>query len=66
MSDSAVMTRASIARPEAGEYAPYYDRYISLVTGTDILGTLEIAAPPDAAAAVRPRRGRRRFPLCSR
>ena len=31
----------TIARPEPGEYAPYYDRYISLVTGTDILGTLD-------------------------
>lgn len=31
----------SIARPEPGEYAPYYDRYISLIPGTDILGTLD-------------------------
>jgi uncharacterized damage-inducible protein DinB len=31
----------TIARPEPGEYAPYYDRYISLVAGTDILGTLD-------------------------
>jgi uncharacterized damage-inducible protein DinB len=31
----------SIARPEPGEYAPYYDRYISLVTGSDILDTLD-------------------------
>ena len=31
----------TIARPEPGEYAPYYDQYISLVTGTDILGTLD-------------------------
>jgi uncharacterized damage-inducible protein DinB len=30
-----------IARPEPGEYAPYYDRYISLVEGSDILGTLD-------------------------
>jgi hypothetical protein len=30
-----------IARPEPGEYAPYFDRYISLVTGADILGTLD-------------------------
>jgi uncharacterized damage-inducible protein DinB len=37
----AVLTPVSIARPEPGEYAPYYDRYISLVSGTDILGTLE-------------------------
>jgi hypothetical protein len=33
--------RVTIARPEPGEYAPYYDRYISLIPGTDILGTLE-------------------------
>ena len=31
----------SIARPEPGEYAPYYERYISLIPGSDILGTLE-------------------------
>lgn len=31
----------SIPRPEPGEYAPYYDRYISLISGTDILATLE-------------------------
>jgi len=31
----------TIARPEAGEYAPYYDRYISMVESTDILRTLE-------------------------
>lgn len=30
-----------IARPQAGEYSPYYDRYIALVEGTDILGALE-------------------------
>ena len=41
MSDSAVMTRVSVGHPEAGEYDPYYERYISLVTGTDIVGTLE-------------------------
>jgi hypothetical protein len=35
------MTRVSVGHPEAGEYDPYYERYISLVTGTDIVGTLE-------------------------
>lgn len=30
-----------ISRPEPGEFAPYYDRYISLVNGEDILGTLD-------------------------
>ena len=41
MSDPAVIAPISIARPQSGEYAPYYERYISLVSGTDILGTLE-------------------------
>jgi hypothetical protein len=31
----------TIARPQAGEYAPYYDHYISLVQGEDILNTLD-------------------------
>jgi uncharacterized damage-inducible protein DinB len=31
----------AIGRPEPGEYAPYYDRYISLVNGSDILETLD-------------------------
>jgi uncharacterized damage-inducible protein DinB len=31
----------TIARPEPGEYAPYYDRYISLVPGSDILATVD-------------------------
>ena len=31
----------TITRPQAGEYAPYYDRYISLVEGEDILNTLD-------------------------
>lgn len=30
-----------IGRPEPGEYAPYYDRYISLVVGSDILTALD-------------------------
>ena len=43
MSDPAVVTPPSltIARPEPGEFAPYYDRYISLVSGSDILATLD-------------------------
>lgn len=40
MSESALVA-SNITRPEPGEYAPYCDRYISLVPGTDILGTLE-------------------------
>jgi hypothetical protein len=30
-----------IARPQAGEYAPYYERYISLISSNDILTTLD-------------------------
>jgi uncharacterized damage-inducible protein DinB len=43
MSEPAVGSPATlmVARPEPGEYAPYYDRYISLIAGTDILGTLD-------------------------
>lgn len=39
---SATTTPASnIGRPEPGEYAPYYERYISLVQGNDILTALD-------------------------
>ena len=43
MLEPAVVSPATfrIARPGPGEYAPYYDRYISLVEGADILGTLD-------------------------
>lgn len=43
MSEPAVVSPASlsIGRPEPGEYAPYCDHYISLVAGSDIIGTLE-------------------------
>ncbi|HXJ85778.1 MAG TPA: DinB family protein [Candidatus Binatia bacterium] len=40
MSDQAIIT-PTIGRPEPNEYAPYHDRYISLVQGTDIVGTFE-------------------------
>jgi len=40
MTESAVVV-PTVARPEPGEYAPYYDRYISLILGLDIVGTLE-------------------------
>jgi DinB family protein len=33
--------RAATARPEPGEYAPYYETYISKVKGSDILSILE-------------------------
>jgi hypothetical protein len=43
MSEESVITpeASAIGRPEPGEYAPYYDRYISLIAGSDILGTLD-------------------------
>ncbi len=41
MSDVIIPAAPAIARPEPGEYAPYYDRYIALVPGNDILATLE-------------------------
>jgi len=43
MSEPAVITPPTfaVARPQAGEYAPYYDRYISLVEGEDILNALD-------------------------
>ena len=31
----------TIARPQPGEYAAYYDRYISLIEGEEILATLD-------------------------
>ena len=43
MSESAVVTSPTlaIARPQPGECAPYYERYISLVQGENILDTLD-------------------------
>lgn len=41
MSEAILAPTANIGRPEPGEYAPYYDRYISLISGNDILGELE-------------------------
>jgi hypothetical protein len=43
MSGPAVITPSAftIARPQTGEYAPYYERYISLIQGEDILNTLD-------------------------
>jgi hypothetical protein len=40
MSDPAIIT-PTITPPEPGEYSPYHVRYISLVPGNDIVGTLE-------------------------
>jgi len=36
-----VVPTLMIARPEPGEYNPYYERYIALVPGGDILSTLD-------------------------
>jgi len=43
MSEPAVITPPAftIARPQPGEYSPYYNRYISLVQGEDILNALD-------------------------
>jgi hypothetical protein len=43
MSEAALTTPTSviISRPQPGEYAPYYERYIALVTGEGILATLD-------------------------
>ena len=42
MSEAALVTPAlAIARPKPGEYAPYYERYIALVQGEDILNILD-------------------------
>src|SRR6266853_137751 len=34
-------TAAAYVRPQSGEYAPYYERYISLVPGTDVLAAFD-------------------------
>ncbi len=34
-------TAIACLRPEPGEYAPYYERYISLVPGNDVLAALD-------------------------
>jgi uncharacterized damage-inducible protein DinB len=31
----------TVSRPQAGEYAPYYEKYVALVEGDDILNALE-------------------------
>lgn len=33
--------RAAVTRPQSDEYAPYYGKYVSLISSDDILGTLE-------------------------
>src|ERR1700674_442287 len=34
-------TKVAVSRPEAGEYASFYERYVALITGNDIVATLE-------------------------
>src|SRR6266849_4153908 len=34
-------TAAAYVRPQSGEYAPYYERYISLVPGSDVLAAFD-------------------------
>ena len=41
MFESAIISPVIVARPEPDEYAPYFERYISLIPGADILGTLD-------------------------
>lgn len=33
--------RAAVTRPQSDEYAPYYEKYVSLIASDDIVGTLE-------------------------
>ncbi len=39
----------TLERPKPGEYKPYFDRYISLIPGNDIIGTLEKELPKTVA-----------------
>ena len=41
MTSTDTTSTATPPRPQPGEYAPYYERYVSLVKGDDILLTLE-------------------------
>jgi len=43
MSEPAVVSSSTftVAQPEPGEYAPYYEKYISLIADGDILTTLD-------------------------
>jgi DinB superfamily len=46
--------QSAASRPESNEYAPYYDKYISLVPEGDILVTLEKQLPATLALLARP------------
>jgi hypothetical protein len=39
----------TLERPKPGEYKPYFDRYISLIPGNDIISTLEKQLPKTVA-----------------
>lgn len=43
MSEPCLVTPVALAipRPQPGEYAPHYERYVALVPGSDILATLD-------------------------
>ncbi len=43
MSEAAIISPPAVivSRPQPGEYAPYYERYIALVQGEDILAALD-------------------------
>ncbi len=40
-SSETTLTATASLRPQPGEYAPYYDRYISLVDSNDIVAAFE-------------------------
>jgi DinB superfamily len=39
----------TLERPKPGEYDPYYDRYISLIPGNDVIATLASQTPKTVA-----------------
>jgi hypothetical protein len=41
LSETTLTSTNYLLRPQPGEFAPYYDRYISLVAGNDILGAFD-------------------------
>lgn len=47
-------TMPAIGRPESGEYAPYYGKYVSLVAEGDILATLERQSQDTVTLLARP------------
>jgi len=47
------MSATAPARPEPGEYAPFYETYVSLIAETDVVGALE-RQTAEALALLRP------------